>query len=92
MGVDAGSRATNPQRIDHFFAMPGARADRWRDLHKVAQDWARGRGDQSAAQAALSDIVGYEAFFAYPGKALLSTLQARIEPLLLPLLAELRDG
>ena len=79
MGVDARSRATeNSQRIDHFFAMPGARADRWRDLHKVAQNWAGGRAKRDAVQAALSDLGGYEAFFAYPGKTLLSTLEGRV--------------
>ena len=79
MGVDARSRATeNSQQIDHFFAMPGARADRWRDLHKVAQNWVGGRAKRDAVQAALSDLSGYEAFFAYPGKTLLSTLEGRV--------------
>ena len=29
-------------RVDHFFSMPGARADRWRALHAAAQAWAKG--------------------------------------------------
>ena len=31
------------QRIDHFFSMPAARADRWRDLVAAARSWASGK-------------------------------------------------
>lgn len=79
MTADAGSATTGGQRIDHFFAMPGARADRWRALHSATQDWARGRTERGTASDALAALGAYEAFFAYPGRPLLSTLRQRIE-------------
>ena len=72
---------TAPQvdRIDHFFSLPGARADRWRGLYAAARDWARGRGDQTTTRARLDAIIPYEVFFAYPGRALLASLRQRAE-------------
>src|SRR4051812_11127815 len=62
-------------RIDQFFAGPGARADRWRDLVQRAETWSKGSGQRPALDAALADIGATEAFHAYPGPVLMSALQ-----------------
>ena len=69
---------TEQQRIDHFFAMPGARATGGANSTRSPRIRARGRAERSAVQAAMSALGGYEAFFAYPGKTLLSTLEGRV--------------
>lgn len=71
--------ATHGPRVDHFFSLPGARADRWRGLHAAARDWSRGHGDASAVRSLFDGLVPHEAFFAYPGRQLLATLRQRIE-------------
>lgn len=59
MTLDAGSSSTGQQqRIDHFFAMPGARADRWCDLHAVTQDWARAGAPGPGMEAGHGDESG----------------------------------
>lgn len=73
----ASTRPTG-DRIDTVFSMPGARADRWRELASAAHDWARGRTDGAAVAAALDDLGVYESFHAYPGTRLLSVLADRI--------------
>nr|MCU0854432.1 ornithine decarboxylase [Paracoccaceae bacterium] len=65
-------------RVDHFFSMPGARADRWRTLHAAAQAWARGKGSRESVEAAFAELGAYEDFFAYPGHGLISALAGRI--------------
>jgi arginine decarboxylase len=65
-------------RVDHFFSMPGARADRWRTLHAVAQAWAKGSGSKAKVEAAFAELGAYEDFFAYPGRSLISALGQRI--------------
>jgi arginine decarboxylase len=61
--------------IDQFFAEPGARADRWRDVVDAAQAWASGRGDRVKFDDALSAIGVTEEYFAYPGPRLIKVLQ-----------------
>ena len=48
--------AGEPIRIDQFFAGPGARADRWRDVVEAAQAWAAGHADRGKFQDALAAI------------------------------------
>jgi arginine decarboxylase len=67
------------QRLDHFFAFPGARADRWRALHAATRDWVRGNSDQAAIRTHFDGITPYEGFFAYPGHELLAALRQRID-------------
>jgi len=61
--------------IDQFFAEPGARADRWRDVVDAAQAWASGRGDRVKFDDALLAIGVTEEYFAYPGPRLIKVLQ-----------------
>jgi arginine decarboxylase len=67
--------ASERVRIDQFFAGPGARADRWRDLVDAAQAWSTGRGDRAKFQEALAGIGATEEYFAYPGPRLIKALQ-----------------
>ena len=73
------TKAGDHDRADHFFSMPGARADRWRTLHSAAQAWAKGRGSQASAQAAFDELGAYEDYFAYPGRSLIAALGHRIQ-------------
>ncbi len=67
--------ANEPVRIDQFFAGPGARADRWRDVVDAAQAWSVGRGDRAKFEQSLGGIGATEEYFAYPGSRLLKLLQ-----------------
>lgn len=66
-------------RIDHFFSLPGSRADRWRALHAAARRWAQDGGEQATVRSRLDALVPYEEFFAYPGRKLISALRDRID-------------
>ena len=68
------TNAGDHNRADHFFSMPGARADRWRALHSAAQAWAKGRGSQAITQATFDELGAYEDYFAYPGRSLIAAL------------------
>jgi arginine decarboxylase len=70
--------AVERDRVDHFFSMPGARADRWRALHAAAQAWAKGKGSKAKVEAAFADLGAYEEFFAYPGRSLIAAIGQRI--------------
>src|SRR5262249_48110702 len=67
--------AGEPVRIDQFFAGPGARADRWRDVVDAAQAWSAGSGDRAQFEQALAGIGATEEYFAYPGARLIKALQ-----------------
>ncbi|MBV9333394.1 MAG: decarboxylase, partial [Candidatus Eremiobacteraeota bacterium] len=69
----------NGRRIDAFFATPGAREDRWRELVDAAKKWAAGTGSRAAFESALSDAAVIEAFHAYPGPSLMAALRDRAE-------------
>ncbi|HKV79686.1 MAG TPA: hypothetical protein VJP02_16170 [Candidatus Sulfotelmatobacter sp.] len=73
-------------RVDQFFTGTEARFDRWRLLLQAARVWekaaSRGRSErekyQAAVSASLAELCQWEDFFAYPGQALLRTLDERI--------------
>jgi arginine decarboxylase len=78
------SQKTEQSRIDHLFAAPEVRLDRWRDLHKAVQRWeaSLGRKDAAAMQAecaeTLAGLLPLEEFHAYPGQRLLGFLRERL--------------
>src|SRR5215204_1618908 len=61
--------------IDRFFAGPGARADRWRDLVELAEAWSSDASKKGGFEAALAEMTATEEFHAYPGPQLLSALR-----------------
>ncbi|MDC9826473.1 decarboxylase [Devosia sp. ZB163] len=65
-------------RIDHFFSMPAARADRWRDLVATARSWAAGKPVAGEVEAALDELGPMEDFHAFPGGRLMSALRDRL--------------
>ena len=67
------------QRIDHFFSMPAARADRWRELNALAAAWADGSGSRASVEAALDALGAIEEFHAFPGSQLMGKLRERLE-------------
>jgi arginine decarboxylase len=67
------------RRVDLFFATPGAREDRWRDLVDAAKKWAAGTGSRAAFESALNDAALLEEFHAYPGPRLMTVLRDRAE-------------
>ena len=77
---------TSAARVDQFFTVGEARLDRWRSLLQAARDWERAAGEQrpekekyqAAVSAAFEELREWEDFFAYPGHALLRTLEERI--------------
>ena len=66
------------RRVDHFFSMPAARADRWRDLTALAGDWAAGEADRKVVEAAFEALGPIESFHAFPGKRLMTSLRERL--------------
>src|SRR5215468_8445850 len=62
-------------RIDQFFSGPGARADRWRDILDIAQDWRAGKANRASFEAALAELASLEEFHAYPGARLMAALR-----------------
>jgi len=71
------ARIAQEQRIDQFFAGPGARADQWRSLTDAAKTWAAGGSDRAAFEQQLSQLAVTEEFHAYPGPRLLAALKDR---------------
>ena len=65
----------NSSRIDQFFAGPGARGDRWRNLVESAESWAGGSGSRADFEAALVEMATTEPFHAYPGFQLMAALR-----------------
>jgi arginine/lysine/ornithine decarboxylase len=72
--------------VDQFFTVSEARHDRWRNLLRAARSWgAASKQENSVAEskrsgvtAAFSELRQWEDFFAYPGPALLKTLEESI--------------
>lgn len=66
--------------IDRFFAGPGSRGDKWRNLAEAAGVWANEKtpAARGAVDAAFNDIAIIEQFHAYPGVALISALTEHI--------------
>ena len=71
-------KPAEPQRIDHFFSMPAARADRWRELTALANDWSSGTGSVAAVESALEALGPIEEFHAFPGRRVMSRLRDRL--------------
>jgi arginine decarboxylase len=65
-------------RIDQFLLLHSARADIWRDITVLAEDWAAGSGKRPPLEAALEATAPAEEFHAYPGPRLLGALRERI--------------
>ena len=75
-------------RLDQFFTVAEARQDRWRRLLTAARAWEMaGKEDalgaveeikRSSVVSSFSDLRQWENFFAYPGPALLKTVEDRI--------------
>src|SRR4051794_23142568 len=64
--------------IDQFFAGPGARGDRWRELVELAEAWSKGSGDRTKVEATLAEMTATEEFHAYPGLQLLAALRDHV--------------
>jgi arginine decarboxylase len=81
MGSDMSSQEKKPksQRVDAFFATPGAREDRWRDLVDASKKWAAGTGSRAAFESALNEAAVIEEFHGYPGPSLMAALRNRVE-------------
>ena len=69
---------TSTGRIDQFLLLHAARADKWRELISLAGEWARGKGDRKAVEAAVAAMAPLEEFHAYPGARLLAALNERV--------------
>ena len=65
-------------RIDQFFVMHSARADRWREVLSAAERWEQGQGTAKDVEKALADLEVLEEFHAYPGLHTMRTLRDRI--------------
>ena len=71
-----GDAASN--RIDQFLLLHSARADHWRSLTILAEDWAERQGNRQAVEAAVEGLAPVESFHAYPGPVLFGALRERI--------------
>jgi arginine decarboxylase len=67
------------RRIDQFFLFYSARADSWRDLAGIAQEWADGVSDRERVQGAVADLVVIEEFHAFPGPRVMRNLAQLID-------------
>ena len=73
-------------RVDQFFTVAEARHDRWRNLLRAARCWesaskqniATAESKRSSVTASFSELRQWEDFFAYPGPALLETIEESI--------------
>jgi len=82
------SSATKAQNIqlDRFFTVAEARLDRWRSLLQAARTWQAAANQpphevercKETVSAAFVEIRQWEDFFAFPGPALLKTLQESV--------------
>jgi len=70
---------SRPVQIDRFFAGPGARGDRWRNLVELAEAWSDGSGSRTKFEAAFAEVAVTEGFHAYPGSQLIAALRDHVE-------------
>src|SRR5947207_11439415 len=63
------------QRIDQFFAGPGARADGWRLLVDAARAWSEGSSNRHRFDAMFAQLEATEEFHGYPGVRLMAALK-----------------
>ena len=83
--MSVAAKASNV-RVDQFFTGAEARFDRWRSLLQAARAWegaaSQQRPESEKYQADMSvsfaELRQWEDFFAFPGQALLKTLDERI--------------
>ena len=68
----------HPNRIDQFFAGPGARGDRWRSVVEAAEAWSSGSGSRAGFDAAFGETAAIEEFHAYPGSQLIAALRDHV--------------
>jgi arginine decarboxylase len=82
------SSATKAQdiQLDRFFTVAEARLDRWRSLLQAARAWEAAPNQprhevekcKELVSAAFAELRQWEEFFAFPGPALLKTLEERV--------------
>src|ERR1700757_3211094 len=73
-------------QLDRFFTVAEARLDRWRSLLQTARTWEAAANQprhevercKETAAAAFAELRQWEDFFAFPGPALLKTLQESV--------------
>jgi len=73
-------------QVDRFFTVAEARFDRWRSLLQAAREWetagSQQRVEAEKGKASVSELFAelrqWEDFYAFPGPALLKTLEERI--------------
>jgi len=70
--------AGRTSQIDRLFNGPGARADQWRDLAELAENWTSGLADRSTFETKLAELAVTEEFHAYPGAHLVAALRGRV--------------
>ena len=75
-GQKAAGQHTPTPRIDQILLMHSARSDKWRDITHLAAEWASGRGDRAALEAAVSAMAPVEEYHAYPERHLVRRLRA----------------
>ncbi len=64
---------------DHFFSAPSLRPDKWVEVLAAARAWQSGKTSAvDRVTELLSDLAPLEAFYAYPGLALLERLRAKL--------------
>src|SRR4051812_7795856 len=76
---------TKTTQVDQFFTGTEARYDRWRTLLQLAREWEiAAKQQQSESESfrgrvinSLAELTHWEAFYAYPGPALLNVLNER---------------
>ena len=83
--MSSATKAQNTQ-LDRFFTVAEARLDRWRSLLQAARSWEAAASQpphevercKETVSAAFAELRQWEDFFAFPGPALLKTLQESV--------------
>src|SRR5687768_10218359 len=66
--------------VRSFFSAAEERAERWRELHRVAKDMAAsGQGDKAQAKALLAGLAPFEDLCGYPGPSLMARVNQRVK-------------
>ncbi len=77
--ISSPKKAEKGRQVDIFFATPGAREDRWRDLVDAGKKWIAGNGSRVAFESALDDAGAIEEYHGYPGPSLMAALRDHAE-------------
>jgi arginine decarboxylase len=83
--MSSSTKAPDAQ-LDRFFSMAEARLDRWRSLLQAARSWEAAANQPRSeveklmqiVSAAFAELRQWEDFFAFPGPALMKTVQERV--------------